>query len=222
MSDRTIVIATGNPHKIEEISAILGALPGIELIGLPEAARRLGVQGFPEPEEGMTSFEENASLKARSYAEATRLPCLADDSGLVIDALGGAPGVISSHYFNDGATAGDAENLDRAERDRLNNERVLRELEDVADEERTARFLCIMALAEPGAADVTLVTGAFEGRIGTPNRVPAGTNGFGYDPLFLVGPGFERTSAELTEEEKNLLSHRAAACVQMRGLLSGR
>ncbi|MEM9064342.1 MAG: non-canonical purine NTP pyrophosphatase [Planctomycetota bacterium] len=215
---RTIVIATGNPHKIEEIGAILRDLGGIELIGLPEAARRIGVDGFPEPEEGTTSFEANATLKAKAYARATGMTCLADDSGLSVDALGGAPGVISSHYFNDGRTDGAAEGLTRAERDTLNNERLLRELGNTPPDERAARFLCIMALADPGG-EADLVRGAFEGRIGTPDRVPSGDNGFGYDPLFLVAPDFERTSAELSNAEKNSMSHRAAAAIAMKRLL---
>jgi putative transposase len=383
-----IVIATGNPHKVEELRAILGRLD-VEALALSD----LGA--YDEPVETGDTFEANASLKALSYVRGTGLPCLADDSGLEIDALGGAPGVISSHYCTNGRDAG----MSRAERDELNNERVLRELEGVPPEERTARFVCVMALAgmEPppkaggtgvspmrvpvqdrlttsrrdlphwqrggstyfitfrtatttltdserqivmescqfihtrrawvsiavvmpdhvylllkpmrlssgewlslssilhsvksftahriqkqrghhgplwqdesydrivrdaeefdekreyirlnpvraGLVDdsrdyrflwipepmpaahrrdarATLVPkllartrGTFEGRIGLPGEVPRGDNGFGYDPIFLVAPEFDRTSAELAPDEKNRRSHRAVAAQRM-------
>lgn len=134
-----IVIATGNPHKVAELRAIFaGEGIGVEsLRDLPDWER------FIEPEETGATFEENATIKAISYARQTGRVCLADDSGLEIDALGGRPGVISSHYCTDGRDAG----MSREERDRLNNERVLQELEGVPAERRTARFVCVMAVA---------------------------------------------------------------------------
>lgn len=101
--------------------------------------------------------------------------------------------------------------MSRAERDAANNQRVLTELQGVDDALRTARFVCVMAIATPGNEPSVLVRGTFDGRIGTPPRVPAGENGFGYDPLFLVAPAFKLTSAQLPREEKNRMSHRAAA-----------
>lgn len=205
----TILIASGNPHKVDEIRAVLGHL-GLDCIGLDELN-----QAYPEPDETGNTFEANARQKALAYAAATGRPCLADDSGLVIDALDGRPGVFSARYFNDGAET----DLPRAERDRLNNERVLRELEGVPDAERTARFVCTLCIAEPDGTVRCTVRGEFEGRIGTPPRVPAGGSGFGYDPLFLVGPGFERTSAELSPDEKNAISHRSRALAALSDLL---
>ncbi len=134
-----IVVATGNPHKLEELRAILGPL-GIELLSLADA----GDTG-PEPDEPGSTFEENAALKALAYAVRTARLCLADDSGLEVDALGGAPGVISARYHSDGRET----DLPRAERDRLNNERLLRDLRDVPLERRGGRFVCAMALAGP-------------------------------------------------------------------------
>ncbi len=136
--------------------------------------------------------------------------CLADDSGLEITALGGKPGVISSHYCTDGKDAG----MGRAERDAANNRKVLMQMEEVPMEKRSARFVCVMALATGGRI-VTTVRGVLEGRIGISPDVPRGEHGFGYDPLFLVGPEFTRTGAELLPEEKNRISHRARAAREM-------
>ncbi|MBL8762656.1 MAG: non-canonical purine NTP pyrophosphatase [Phycisphaerae bacterium] len=212
---RTIVLATSNPHKVEEIGAIFrGIAAPFRLIGLMEAADWCNAaSGFPEPPEIGATFEANARIKACAYATHTKLPCLADDSGLEIDALGGRPGVISSHFSSDGLETG----LTRLERDRLNIERVLRELGETPDAERSARFVCVMCLALPPRDErahpriVAESRGTFEGRIGRIGHVPRGTNGFGYDPIFLVSPGFDRTSAELTRDEKNRLSHRGSA-----------
>ena len=380
--DQPIVIATGNPHKIDEIRAVLRPI-GVDVIGLSDLPGP-----FDEPVEGKDSFIENATLKATSYAQQTGRVCLADDSGLEVDALGGAPGVISSHYATDGEETG----LTREQRDSANNARLLKELEGVPPEQRTARFVCTMVLAAPPTHDgaspggagfqpapnaydgafkihkrrlphwqlggatyfitwrlqhgelthaerqITLdacrfwdgdrihlhaatimpdhvhvlfriaqqpdgswpelpalihsikrhsaaqiqtargatgqlwqreyfdrimrdaeeceekfryiemnavqagicekpggypflyrqegrletgptktgdvlaaVRGAFEGRIGQPGDVPRGANGFGYDPLVLVAPAFDRTGAELSPEEKNARSHRGEA-----------
>ncbi len=209
-----IVIATGNPHKVEELRAIFTEVAGdLPIVGLDAFD-----QAFDEPDETGTSFEANATIKARSYARQTRCWCLADDSGLEIDALNGKPGVISSHYFCDGGPS----DAPRPDRDRMNNERVLRELESVPDEDRGARFVCVMVLADPSGTVRALVRGTFEGRIGRPPRVPSGTHGFGYDPLFLTKEsGFARTSAEMEPTDKNRVSHRAAAARQMAELLAG-
>lgn len=136
-----IVIATANPHKVEELRAIFAG-SGIPAAGLGDLPGR---DRFIEPAETGRSFEENATIKAESYAAQTGLPCLADDSGLEVDALGGAPGVISSHYSTDGRETG----MGRAARDDANNARLLRELEGVPWLERTGRFVCVMALARP-------------------------------------------------------------------------
>ncbi len=201
-----IVIATGNPHKVEEIRAIFSRLaPGVELLGLGDLGGT-----FEEPHEHGATFEANAGIKALGYAAQTGRWCLADDSGLEVDALAGRPGVISSHY----CTGGREEGMTRAQRDAANNALVLSQLSGVETARRGARFVCVMALAKPGEI-IARSRGTFEGRIGEPPRVPAGANGFGYDPLFLVAPGFTRTGAELTSEEKNRASHRARAAEEM-------
>lgn len=217
---RELVLATANPHKVEEMRAILAPATrtlGIQIRGLGDLVDE-GRGPLDEPEESGQTFEHNAAIKALAYARQTGRLCLADDSGLEIDALGGRPGVISSHYFNDGRTDGAASGMLRGERDELNNARVMRELAGVAFERRTARFVCVMAVATPGSLLGTF-RGVFEGRIGflagesadAGLIVPRGRHGFGYDPLFLVGPEFARTGAELDPEVKNRLSHRAGA-----------
>lgn len=231
-----LVLATQNPGKVAELRALL-APTGLEVLGLSD----LGAVP-PEPEETGGTFEANATIKAMAYAAATGRVCLADDSGLEVDALGGRPGVISSHFAFDGRTDGEAASLTREQRDAANNERLLRELDAVPDPARTARFVCVMVLAgvgptfsrpspmypsrdgriedvgptgegrrEVGPGVWAVTRGTFEGRIGPRGVVPRGAGGFGYDPLFLVGPDFARTSAELAKEEKNHLSHRGAA-----------
>lgn len=222
-----IVLATANPHKLDELRAIFAELlpvTEIQLTGLDTYASKVALK---EPAETGSSFEQNATIKAISYAQQTQQVCLADDSGLEIDALGGRPGVISSHYSSDGREIG----LTRAQRDAANNARVLAELRGTPPARRSARFVCVMVLATPASGhsrDSGLpksFSGVFEGRIGLPHDephadarsgdpaliVPRGTHGFGYDPLFLVAPDFKQTSAELSPEEKNRLSHRAAA-----------
>ncbi len=212
-----LVLATGNPHKVEELRAIFATVPearNVRVIGLKDVPEAVP---FAEPSETGATFDENAAIKAVSYAAQTGRLCLADDSGLEIDALNGRPGVISSHYCTEGRETG----MSRPQRDAANNARVLRELEAVPPEERTARFVCVMALAEPpgpraGPNPVLVASrGTFEGRIGIPPAVPRGGHGFGYDPLFLVAPDFIRTSAELPPQDKNALSHRGAAARAM-------
>jgi XTP/dITP diphosphohydrolase len=204
-----IVLATANPHKVDELRRIFADI-GVEVIGLDEASAGRG-GALAEPAETGTTFEENATIKAKSYAAQLGMACLADDSGLEIDALQGAPGVISSHYATDGLETG----ISRAERDKANNDRVLRELHRIPDHRRTARFVCVMCLAAADGKVQALTRGAFEGRIGMPEEVPRGSNGFGYDPLFFVAPEFARTSAELSAEEKNNKSHRGVAARAM-------
>ena len=187
---KSLVIATSNPHKVEEIGAVLGQL-GIECLPLGDA-------GIPEPEENGTTFEENARIKAIAYAKALRRTVLADDSGLEVDALGGAPGVHSAYYAGVGTT--------RAERDAANNAKLLRELVGVPDARRTARFVCVLVIARPDGTILAESRGTFDGVIGL---APRGTNGFGYDPLLVLHDG--RTSAELSSEEKNARSHRGTA-----------
>jgi non-canonical purine NTP pyrophosphatase (RdgB/HAM1 family) len=138
-----IVLATGNPHKVEELAAIFRDL-GLENVRLLSLAEASGAT-LHEPEETGATFEQNATIKAMSYAEQTGMLCLADDSGIEIDALGGKPGVISSHYCTEGQERG----MSRAERDAANNARVMREMEGVPVERRTARFVCVMAFASP-------------------------------------------------------------------------
>jgi XTP/dITP diphosphohydrolase len=203
-----ITIATGNPGKVAELRPIFAEL-GIEVVGLKDLATPT-----TEPEETGDTFEANATIKAVAYAMQTGTACLADDSGLVVDGLGGAPGVISSHYASDGREEG----LSRAERDAANNARLLRELGGVPDAERTARFVCVMVLANPRGEVLARSEGAFEGRIGRELR---GEHGFGYDPLFVVAPGFTRTSAELSPQEKNSISHRARAAQAMARAMAG-
>lgn len=188
-----LLLATSNPHKIEEVAAILVPL-GIDMVGLDSLD-----EIPPEPVEDGDTFEANARLKAIGYATATGQTCLADDSGLEVDALKGAPGIYSARYAGIGET--------RAERDVANNEKLLRELENFPDEQRTARFVCAMCLASPDGTILAEERGEFPGIIA---REPRGENGFGYDPLLYL-PDVDCTSAELSPEAKNARSHRGEA-----------
>ena len=182
-----VVLATRNPGKINEVRRILEPL-GLTLLGLdafPDAS---------EVEESGASFLENALLKARAAARETGLPALADDSGLAVDALDGAPGVRSARYGGEPRS------------DACNNEALLAALEDVADERRGAAFVCVAAAALP-AGDAIWEEGQWRGRV---LRSPRGEGGFGYDPLFL-DPGTDRTAAELLPAEKDARSHRGHA-----------
>lgn len=201
-----LVLATSNPHKVHELQALLAAA-GVQIRGLKD----LGIV-TREPEETGKTFVENAMIKALSYAAQTGRICLADDSGLEIDALGGRPGVISSHYCTGGRETG----MSREERDAANNAKVLGELSGVAPEKRTARFVCVMVVAAPGnPIPLTICRGTFEGRIGVPPAVPRGCNGFGYDPLFLAAPEFTHSGAELSAADKNARSHRGGAAAEL-------
>lgn len=201
-----IVIATGNPGKVREIAGEL-EIAGVAAVGLADAPGA----PLPEPVEDGGTFEANATIKARAYAAATGMRCLADDSGLEIDGLAGRPGVISSHY----ATNGEETGISREARDAANIERVLAELDGAVGDDRRARFVCVMVLADPDGTVVAQTRGTFEGMIGTPPEIPRGVNGFGYDPIFLPDATPGRTSAELAPDEKNALSHRGDALRQM-------
>ena len=185
--ERTVVVATGNAHKVVEIEAILApAMPGACFVALGE----LG--DFPDPVEDGETFFENALIKARAAQKETGLAmAVADDSGLCVDALGGEPGIYSARW------AGEHGN------DAANNERLMREMANVPDAERAARFHSSVVLVR--GEEVLRGDGDCEGRVG---REPRGEHGFGYDPLFLPDDTPGRTMAELTLEEKNLISHR--------------
>jgi XTP/dITP diphosphohydrolase len=194
-----LVLASRNPGKLREIRRELEGLD-VEVLGIDEVAAQL-----PEPEETGPTFAANARDKARYYARATGCWCLADDSGLVVDALDGEPGVYSARYADDrvGPRAG-REVLDPA-----NNHKLLEQLESVPDPQRTARFVCHLCLAE-GDEILIEARGTVEGRIA---RSPAGQNGFGYDPLFYL-PETGCTTAQLSPEDKNAISHRGRAVRQ--------
>ena len=186
-----VVLATRNAHKVIELREILADL--VEEIGLEV----VGVTEFPDVEdvvEDGVTFAENATLKAVAVARATGLPAIADDSGLVVDVLGGAPGIFSARWS--GAHGSDRANVDL----------LLSQLGDVRDEHRAAGFVCAAALAMPDGRVVVR-----EGQVrGTLTRAPRGTNGFGYDPILLVD-GDKRTLAEYDNNEKNAISHRGVA-----------
>ena len=185
-----IVVATKNAHKVKELSEML-ALDGLSLVTLSD----MGFTG--EIEENGSTFAENALIKARTAARLYGLPALADDSGLCVDALDGEPGIYSARYAStDGENASDAANV----------EKLLEKLKSIPSGERTARFVCAIALVTPDGSE-KVVTGACEGVITSEVR---GKGGFGYDPVFYYVP-YCKTFGEATEEEKNKVSHRANA-----------
>ncbi|HVM93624.1 MAG TPA: RdgB/HAM1 family non-canonical purine NTP pyrophosphatase [Terriglobales bacterium] len=195
MSARTVLVATSNPGKLRDFAGA-AALHGIEIAGIS------GFASLPTVVEDGESFEENARKKAEEYSLAVPGEVVvADDSGLEVDALGGAPGVHSARYAAEKPHLAEANTDDEA-----NNERVLRELRGVPAEKRTGRFVCVLAAARDGRTLGTF-RGTAEGLI---LEAPRGRGGFGYDPLFFF-PGVGRTFAELTAEEKSLYSHRGAA-----------
>jgi XTP/dITP diphosphohydrolase len=204
---RRIVLASRNPGKVREIRAVLAGA-GIEAVGLDEIDPR---RAIPEPAEHGASFAENARAKAAYYARATRAWALADDSGLEVAALGGAPGVRSARYAADRCPTDAA----RDQIDAANNAKLLRELEGIGDERRGARFVCHLALSD-GRNILLEATGVVEGRIA---HRPAGRNGFGYDPLFFVGE-LGCTTAQLPPERKNEISHRGRAVREFARLLA--
>lgn len=182
----TFVIATHNAKKLKELKRIL------EPLGFDAVIR----EDLPEVEETGTTFAENALLKAESACKVTGMPAIADDSGLVVDALGGAPGVYSARYAGEDAT------------DRQRYEKLLEELREVPTEQRTAQFVSAVCCVFPDGKILT-AEGACEGIIAFG---PKGEGGFGYDPIFLVG---ERSYAEMTAEEKDSISHRGRALAKL-------
>ena len=199
-----LLFASSNLHKLDEVRAILAPV-GIEVEGLDSLPQQI-----PEPEEDGATFQDNARIKAIAYAKAAGRMCLADDSGLEVDVLGGAPGVHSARYAGTGST--------RAQRDQANNIKLLNQLKDVPFEKRTARFVCAMCLADADGNILAEARGTFEGLI---TDHPAGSNGFGYDPLLYL-PDCRCTSAQLSPAEKNARSHRGQAARQMAVLLQTR
>jgi XTP/dITP diphosphohydrolase len=192
-----IVLATRNKFKIEEIKTILKDL-NLEILTLDD------FPDVPALKEDGSTFRENALRKARTVHKLTKLPALADDSGLEVFYLNGRPGVLSARYAGAGAT------------DKLNNDKLLKEMRGVPPRRRKAQFHALIALVARGYEETT--EGICEGKLG---QSPRGTNGFGYDPLFIPG-GFDRTYAELTSEEKNKISHRARALEKMKEMLRRR
>lgn len=188
-----VLLATGNGYKLEEVKAILAPL-GIHVRSLADVAT-----APEEPEEDGLTFEDNARLKARYYARELGVTCVAEDSGLEVDAIGGAPGVYSARYAGAIGT--------RDERDRANNEKLLRELAHVPAGRRQARFVCVASVADPSGRILAEARGTYEGLIA---MAPRGTNGFGYDPLLYLDDR-RCTSAELAPEEKHARSHRGKA-----------
>jgi XTP/dITP diphosphohydrolase len=198
LSKNKLLLATNNQGKIREYTSLLRGIP-LEMV----TPAGLGI--FTEIDEAGTSFEENARLKATALAQESGLLSLADDSGLEVDALGGEPGVHSARYAGEGAS----------DADRINY--LLDKLKDIPEGRRTARFHCIIAIAEPGGM-VEFFSGECRGVIAA---TPRGNQGFGYDPVFYV-PELGKTFAELTENEKNKISHRARAAEKARTFLMRR
>jgi XTP/dITP diphosphohydrolase len=186
---KAVVLATNNRKKLAELRRIMAeAAPDIEVLGLPD------VRPYPEPAETERTFAGNALLKARACVAATGLPALADDSGLEVDALNGMPGVRSARWASPDATDAD------------NNELLLRQLHDVPEPDRTARFVCAMAAVFPDGTEHVCL-GVMSGHV---VDAPRGENGFGYDPLF-VAEGNTVTNASLDAEAKDAISHRGQA-----------
>ncbi len=189
-----LIAATNNAHKLVEFKRILEPL-GFTVLSQKEAGIHV------EAEETGTTFEENAYLKAKAVYDASGLPTVADDSGIAVDALNGAPGVYSARYGGPGLN-----DVDRYEK-------LLHEMGGVPDEKRTARFVCAISLIL-SSDQVFGFTGVCEGKIG---YGPRGENGFGYDPIFMVG---DKSTAELPPEEKDKISHRGQALRKMEQMLS--
>jgi XTP/dITP diphosphohydrolase len=187
-----VLLATSNTGKLNEMEALLKGLP---ITLMPPTSFNI-----PVPQEKGLSFIENALIKARHGALLSELPCIADDSGIAVDALGGAPGIYSARYAGKRAT------------DEDNIKKLLQAIDFVPDEERQARFHCAIAYVTHAKDPIPLIfQGQWEGII---TREPRGTNGFGYDPVFFI-PELNKTAAELTTELKNKLSHRSIALAQL-------
>lgn len=183
-----VALASNNPNKLREMKAILAPL-GWEILSM----RELGIH--VEPEENGLTFEENSAIKAKAVMEACGLPAIADDSGIAVDALDGAPGVFSARY------GGDA-----CEDDQARNRLLIKNMEQVPDGQRTGRFVSVITMAMPDGSMIS-ARGELEGQI---LREEVGDGGFGYDPLFYI-PGEKCTMAELSPKRKNEISHRAVA-----------
>ena len=212
-----VVLATTNKHKVHELNQILAGL--VEELGL-EIVSTADFDDLPDVAETEVTFAGNALLKARAIAHATGLPTLADDSGLTVDVLGGAPGVFSARWSGSHAGA----DSPRADKDRANLELLLEQLADVPDENRGAAFVCAAVIVLPDGADAYAI-GEVRGSLA---REPRGGNGFGYDPIFVPDDqpeGARRHLAEYTDAEKNAISHRGRAFRDLeptiRDLLSG-
>lgn len=190
-ADKTIMIATGNPGKAKEFEKMF-AEAGYQIKTLKD------YPDLPDVKETGKTFEENARLKAETIANILQMPVLADDSGLEVDELGGLPGIYSARFAGEHKSDGS------------NNAKLLYELTDVPDEKRGAQFHCTLVFAAPKKQSL-VVEAKWRGRIG---RIPRGDNGFGYDPLFIV-EGMDKTAAELSNEEKNHLSHRGQALAKL-------
>lgn len=194
-----LVLASSNPGKLREIVELLAPV-GMKVISQQQL-------GIPEADEPHATFLENALAKAAHASRAAGLPALADDSGLCVDALGGAPGVDSAYYAG--------REGDRAQRDARNNEKLLLRLQ----QERKAHYCCVMVLVRrPDDPQPLVAEGIWHGEIA---RSPRGVNGFGYDPLFFI-PSLQKTAAELAPEHKNRISHRGIALQKLLGLLNDR
>ncbi|WP_295639153.1 RdgB/HAM1 family non-canonical purine NTP pyrophosphatase [uncultured Mailhella sp.] len=204
---QTLILATRNQGKVKELRAPLARF-GFDVQSLPD--------DFPEVAETGSTFEENALIKAHAVADALLVPAVADDSGIEVDALGGAPGVYSARYSLDWPE------VEGESTDERNNRKLLAALEGVSAEKRTARFRCCMALVYPSSwenrPEDVVVSGSWEGSI---VEKPSGSNGFGYDPLFL-DPASGRTGAELSREEKMARSHRGKALERLLEVLTSR
>ena len=195
---RDLVLASHNAGKLGELRKLLADLPW--------RLRSAADFELDQPEEIASTFVENALIKARHVASATGLPALADDSGLVVDALGGAPGVLSARYA--GVGANDASNI----------QRLLAATESLQGAARACRFICVIVLLRSADDPVPLIAqGVWQGRL---LRVPRGVGGFGYDPVFLDAAS-GRSAAELSPEQKNAASHRGQALRLLRARLTG-
>ena len=193
-----LVLATRSTHKMQEIRKILEAVPNLRLVDLPEAG--VLYDACEEDLEPYDTFEANAASKASYFQKITGVPTVADDSGIEIDLLGGAPGVRSKRFAPD-------RGLTNLALDLANNEHLLASLGDAPPAERTGRYVCVAVLNRGDPDDVTIVRGEATGRI---LKTPQGSGGFGYDPLFL-DEELGKTFAELAPEEKNARSHRGKA-----------
>ncbi|WP_280507870.1 RdgB/HAM1 family non-canonical purine NTP pyrophosphatase [Nocardia flavorosea] len=196
---RRVLLASRNAKKLNELRRILdeAGIAGLEIVGLDD------VPEYPEAPETGATFEENALAKARDGAQATGLPCIADDSGIAVDALNGMPGVLSARWAG------------RHGDDAANNALLLAQLSDVPDDRRGAHFVSACALVLPDGAE-TVVRGEWPGTIG---RAPQGDGGFGYDPLFHPGGG-DHSAAQLTPAQKDAASHRGRALAELLPALS--